>query len=103
MAEVREHRSATKEREALPRPVRLAVEDVVIPTIAEDPYGKALTREKISFPRHPLVLIWGMRYLRTTYRMAWEVFQSKDVLLLMYGAHEGFYERLRRRLGPGKL
>jgi hypothetical protein len=103
MPDVREHHSATREREALPTPVRQAVEDVVLPTIAADPHARALTREKLSYPRHPLVLIWGKRYLKTTYRMAWEVFQSKEVLVLMYGAHEGFYERLKRRFGaPGK-
>jgi hypothetical protein len=98
MGEVREHRAATKERESLPEAIRRAVEDVVTPAIAADPFARALTREKIAFPKHPIVLIWGDRSLRTTYRMAWEVFKTRDVLILMYGPHEGFYGRLERRL-----
>ena len=94
MVRVEVHREARKERARLPRPLQerfAALEEA----IGINPYSPAFKRES-GWGRRT-VLVAGIGFRGTSYRMAWEVVSAAHVVIWAYGAHEGFYERLARR------
>ena len=94
MITVQSHREARKERSRLPKSVaeRFAV---VEEAIILNPYAPAFKREAGWGQRS--VLVAGVSFQGTTYRMAWEVISAAEVVIWAYGAHERFYSRLSRR------
>lgn len=105
MPSVRDHREASKDLGRLPAPVRQTFE-VVRNELAAGAYPGGM-RETIPRGRgrsRRVFVIWGTTHEGVSYRMAWEVRKAPprsrgqdELVVWMYGSHEGFYTRLWQR------
>ena len=94
MVSVQSHREARKDALGC-RSRWQSASPVVEEAITLNPYAPAFKREAGWGQRS--VLVAGVRFQGTTYRMAWEVISAAEVVIWAYGAHEGCYSRLSRR------
>ncbi len=95
MYELRFHRKVDKELANLSPEIRKKIKYEHLSLLSEKPTsGKALSGD--------LSGVWkfSFRASNTDYRVAYEINEKEKVVyIIMIGKREGFYERLRRRLG----
>ena len=91
------HRDALKERQALPVDVGLVFAEIEETLLALDAYASGIAHKREQGWGWRTVLVGDARHGRTTFRMAWEVISTRQVVIWAYGPHEGFYRKLARR------
>lgn len=92
------HPRAAKEYRELPRPLRQQI-DILESAIDRDPRAPEFVRRKEQGWGRRVMLVAGVNFLGTAYRIAWELRPDNVAFIWMIGPHEGFYARLARRAG----